>query len=296
MTYTTDGPTMPNAVIPPASTPPPGRPETWAIPPPGPRPPRPRGLRLGAAAVALAALACGALVASNYWAPANEFQPVGYVGENPFTAPVGTDQPGLVSVPAGGDRSGDSAEMYLQDPDRPACDGAALLEHLRADPAKAAAWAQVQRIGPAQLPAYMQGLTPVLLRAATAVVDHGYRDGTFVPTPAVLAAGTSVFVNSYGQPTVKCVSGDPLTPGSTTDPAVTTVTPASAPIATTTFRNPVTGRPVSRPASRTPPAPARLPAAREPAPPHPARRPRAGRRWSVRSTTTGRSASPTGAS
>ena len=57
----------------------------------------------------------------------------------------------------------------------------------------------------------MSSLQPVLLRSDTAVTSHGYADATFTAYPAVLQAGTAVFVNSYGEPTVKCFSGNPLT-------------------------------------------------------------------------------------
>ena len=206
-------------------------------------------MKLAAAAVALA-IAAGtatALYRLDPVGPENEFQTVSYAGANPFTAPVGTDVPGMVPVAAGGEQPADTPQMYAADPAAPACDGAALLGQLQADPAKAAAWAEVQRIGPDQLPAYTRSLSPVVLRSPTAVVDHGYRDGTFVATPAVLAAGTAVFVNSYGQPTVKCFSGNPLAPGESSDPAVTMVAPAAAPIATHTFHHPRTGRPITRP-------------------------------------------------
>ena len=160
---------------------------------------------------------------------------------------MGTDDPGTAPVDAGGEHPADTPQMYAADPAAPACDGAALLRQLQADPARAAAWAEVQRISPDQLPAYTRSLSPVVLRSPTAVVDYGYRDGTLVATPAVLAAGTAVLVNSYGQPTVKCFSGDPLAPGQTSDPAVTMVAPAAAPLATHTFHHPRTGRPITRP-------------------------------------------------
>jgi hypothetical protein len=65
-----------------------------------------------------------------------------------------------------------------------------------------------------------------VLRAATSVTDHPYTDGAFVERPAVLAAGTAVLVNSYGEPTVKCYNGNPLTAGATV-PGAVTVTPTA---------------------------------------------------------------------
>ncbi|WP_433028539.1 DUF6777 domain-containing protein [Actinomycetospora sp. CA-053990] len=245
----TDQPTTRTPVPPHGANAQPGPPPTRSFSTPGAAPPgRSRGVKLAVAAVALA-IAAGTATALARLDPGpdNEYQTVSYAGADPFTAPVGTDVPGMPPVDAGGERPADTPQMYAADPAAPACDATALLSALQTDPARGTAWAQVQRIAPDQLPAYVQGLTPVVLRTPTAVVDHGYRDGTFAPTPAVLAAGTAVFVNSYGQPTVKCFSGNPLTPGQSSDPAVTTVVPAAAPIATHTFRHPATGGPVSRP-------------------------------------------------
>jgi hypothetical protein len=44
------------------------------------------------------------------------------------------------------------------------------------------------------------------------VTNHGYVNGRATPIQSVLQAGTAVFVNSYGQPVVKCYCGNPLTP------------------------------------------------------------------------------------
>jgi hypothetical protein len=245
----TDQPTTRTPVPPHGANAQPGPPPTRSFSTPGAAPPgRSRGVKLAAAAVALAVAAgTGVALARLDPGPENEYQTVSYAGADPFTAPVGTDVPGTAPVDAGGEQPADTPQMYAADPAAPACDATALLSALQTDPARGTAWAQVQRIAPDQLPVYVQGLTPVVLRTPTAVVDHGYREGTFVPTPAVLAAGTAVFVNSYGQPTVKCFSGNPLTPGHSSDPTVTTVVPAAAPIATHTFRHPATGGPVRRP-------------------------------------------------
>jgi hypothetical protein len=55
------------------------------------------------------------------------------------------------------------------------------------------------------------------------------------------------------------VSGDPLTRGQTSDPGVTPVAPAAAPIATHTFHHPRTSRPVTRPGKPDATCGARLP-------------------------------------
>ncbi|GAA4889156.1 hypothetical protein GCM10023203_47900 [Actinomycetospora straminea] len=199
--------------------------------------------------VALAAAAGTAVVLDGVdRAEPVRYQPVSYAGENPFASPVGTDRPGVAPVPgAGGEQDGDTPEMYAADPAAPVCDADALIAALAADPARAAVWAQVQRTTPDRVPAFVKSLTPVVLRTETAVVDHGYRGGVSVPTPSVLAAGTAVFVNSYGQPVVKCFSGNPLTPGTSSDPAVTTVVPAATPITTLVVHDPVGQGPVAQP-------------------------------------------------
>jgi hypothetical protein len=147
---------------------------------------------------------------------------------NPFTAPVGQDQPDITPVTdGGGERSGDTEGLFAQNPDRPSCDAQSLTKSLLADPAKSAAWASVLRIAPETIPGFVDGLTPVVLRANTAVTDHGFVDNNFTSYPAVLPAGTAVFINGFGEPTVRCFSGNPLTAGAATeDPTVTVVRPA----------------------------------------------------------------------
>ena len=100
-----------------------------------------------------------------------------------------------------------------------------------------------------QIPTIVNSLTPVQLRAATAVVDHGFADGQVVDTPAVLAPGTAVFIDARGVPTVKCVSGDPLTaplPG-TVPSTATVINPTAQPIKVNVFVNPATGQSTSSP-------------------------------------------------
>ena len=62
----------------------------------------------------------------------------------------------------------------------------------------------------ADIPAFVAGLTPVLLRADTAVTAFGYDEPSFFSYPAVLQAGTAVLINGRGEPTVKCYNGNPL--------------------------------------------------------------------------------------
>ncbi|MFD0486557.1 DUF6777 domain-containing protein [Saccharopolyspora spinosporotrichia] len=95
----------------------------------------------------------------------------------------------------------------------PDCDANRLVADLQADPDKSNAWAGVFGMAPEEIPAFVGGLTPALLPSDTAVTSHDYESGTYVAHPAVLQAGTSVFVGGTGEPAVKCVTGDPLTRG-----------------------------------------------------------------------------------
>ena len=136
-------------------------------------------------------------------------EPTSFAGANPFVSPVGKDQP-VAAVAAGGEFSGTTAGLYARNPAIPSCDGQALVAALQADDKRAAAWAGAENIQAAEIPAFVAGLTPVLLRADTAVTAFGYDEGSFFAYPAVLQAGTSVLINGRGEPTVKCFSGNPL--------------------------------------------------------------------------------------
>ncbi|MDL5160076.1 DUF6777 domain-containing protein [Actinomycetospora termitidis] len=156
---------------------------------------------------------------------ASAVQATSFAGADPTTSPFGTDHAEVATVSAEGPQSGDTKGLYATT--TPAsCDDAAFLQQLQADPAKLAAWGGVYGLAAKDVPAFVESLSPVVLRAATSVTDHPFRDGAFVEQPAVLAPGTAVLVNSYGEPTVKCYNGNPLTAGPATAGAVT-VTPTT---------------------------------------------------------------------
>jgi hypothetical protein len=149
-------------------------------------------------------------------------QSTSFAGAHPTTVPFGTDAPQVAAVAATGPQAGDTTGLYAATTP-PACTTADFLHQLQADPAKQAAFGGVFGLGASDVPAFVDSLAPVVLRANTSVTDHPYVDGTFTPQPAVLAAGTAVLVNSYGEPTVKCFNGNPLTAGPTADDAITVV-------------------------------------------------------------------------
>ncbi len=141
-----------------------------------------------------------------------QLEPVSFTGANPFTPPVGTDQSGVTPPPqAGGTFPGDTVGLYGGSANESACDPAKLVAFLQENPAKAAAWAGVLGIVPADIPTFIAGLTPVLLRSDTQVTNHGFSNGAAVAIPAVLQAGTAVLVDKRGFPVTKCFCGNPLT-------------------------------------------------------------------------------------
>ncbi|GAA0522609.1 hypothetical protein GCM10011581_34020 [Saccharopolyspora subtropica] len=135
-------------------------------------------------------------------------------GSNPFTSPVGQDQADLTPPQGvGGEVSGDTSGLFGGTGETPPCDAQQLVTELEADEAKARAWGEVLGVQVGDIPRFVESLNPVVLRADTSVTSHGYDDGRYVPYPAVLQAGTAVFVDGFGQPTVKCFNGNPLTKG-----------------------------------------------------------------------------------
>lgn len=137
-------------------------------------------------------------------------------GTGPTTTTPRAPSPGA----GGGAVVGSAPGLYGGTQDQTSCDPEKLVNFLESDPDKAAAWAEVQGIEPGGIRAFVAGLTPVLLRRDTRVLNHGYRDGRPTPRPAVLQAGTAVLVDDFGVPRVKCACGNPLDE----PPAVTTAT------------------------------------------------------------------------
>jgi len=104
----------------------------------------------------------------------------------------------------------------------PGCDRRALARALRAETARAAAWARALDRDPAvswshggtvdasQIAAFLGDLTPVLLRRDTRFTDVGYAGGQAVDHQALFERGTGVLIDWRGTPRVRCGSGDPL--------------------------------------------------------------------------------------
>ncbi|MFJ7957045.1 DUF6777 domain-containing protein [Streptomyces sp. NPDC096319] len=145
-------------------------------------------------------------------------QPLGAHGPDPFTASTvrNTAPP---AAPAGGqdegttrarEVTGSTPGLYGGTRAVGSCDVERQVALLAADRTKARAFAEAAGIPEANVADWLRGLTPVALRADTRVTDHGYREGRAAAYQAVLQTGTSVLVDQYGSPRVRCACGNPL--------------------------------------------------------------------------------------
>ncbi|WP_367324864.1 DUF6777 domain-containing protein [Streptomyces sp. HUAS ZL42] len=111
-------------------------------------------------------------------------------------------------------QQGDTPGLYGGTKQPTICDVQRLKEFLT-DPGnerKARAWAGVFNITTAEIPGFLDRLTPVLLRHDTLVKNHDYKKEKAVPFDSLLQAGIAVLVDEQGIPTVKCSCGNPLLP------------------------------------------------------------------------------------
>jgi hypothetical protein len=90
------------------------------------------------------------------------------------------------------------------------CDPEGMAAYLEGHPATAVTWAGVQGIQREDIRSFLGSLTPVVLRADTAVTNHGHRDGRANAFQSVLQSGTAVLVDDRGVPRVRCSCGNPL--------------------------------------------------------------------------------------
>lgn len=144
-------------------------------------------------------------------------EPVTYRSNDPFTESVVTLDDDELATAAGaassdfaGRVSGATERLYGSRRAVPPCDVGRLVEVLTGDDSVTDAFVDVIGVEPVEVARYVRSLTPVLLRADTAVTNHAYRDGRAVPFRAVLQAGTPVLIDGSGVPRVKCSCGNPL--------------------------------------------------------------------------------------
>ncbi|MBW8485407.1 DUF6777 domain-containing protein [Actinomadura parmotrematis] len=137
---------------------------------------------------------------------------VGDPGPDAFAPVPQSDTTQLVrAAKTGGTKPADTPGLYGGTRQASRCDAVKIATFLRANPAKARAWAAAEGITPDRIDAFLAGLTPVLLRSDTLVTNHGYADGKATGHTAVLQAGMGVLIDRYGAPVVKCNCGNPLT-------------------------------------------------------------------------------------
>ncbi|MGW3288811.1 DUF6777 domain-containing protein [Streptomyces sp. NPDC001002] len=111
-------------------------------------------------------------------------------------------------------QQGDTPGLYGGTREPTLCDVAKLKAFLT-DPRnkqKAQAWATALDLTTAEIPDYLDRLTPVLLRHDTLVKNHDYKKGKAVPFNSLLQAGIAILVDQQGLPAVKCSCGNPLRP------------------------------------------------------------------------------------
>jgi hypothetical protein len=92
------------------------------------------------------------------------------------------------------------------------CDRDLLIRELKDHPDRLAEWARVLGVEPTikAVGQYIAKLHPVTLTRDTRVTNHTFAGGRSVPFQAILAAGTAVLVDDYGNPVVRCRCGNPL--------------------------------------------------------------------------------------
>lgn len=144
-------------------------------------------------------------------------QPVAAAGPAPFTASSATAesapvQPPLPNPTGRGIRTVNAATpgLYGGTQRLGSCDVEQQVHSLTEDAAKARAFAQAADIEQGEIPDFLRGLTPVVLRADTRVTSHGFREGAADSFQSVLQAGTAVLVDGHGMPRVRCACGNPL--------------------------------------------------------------------------------------
>ncbi|MBD0741775.1 DUF6777 domain-containing protein [Streptomyces sp. CBMA152] len=189
----------------------------------------PRRFSLAATVMSIAVLvaACGSGSSGNSASDQKELflQPVAAAGPDPFTEstaksakPLTPSQPppsapspsapvqAIHSVP------GSTPGLYGGTQSVASCDVEQQIRFLDADKAKARAFSETAGINQNDLPSFLRGLTPVVLRADTRVTNHGFKDGHATAFQSVLQAGTAVMVDDHGIPRVRCACGNPLNP------------------------------------------------------------------------------------
>ncbi|MEU4212332.1 DUF6777 domain-containing protein [Streptomyces sp. NPDC026206] len=135
----------------------------------------------------------------------------GVIAPGAFMPAPGADLQGVKAVPRSGDQAAGKRGTLGGTPGRTRCDKAKLIAELTRDPVKGAAWAKVREIPFEKVEEYIKGLSEGSLLQDTLVKNHNYQgDGKTVAYLSVLQVGTTVLVDAYNNPSVKCNCGNPL--------------------------------------------------------------------------------------
>lgn len=157
-----------------------------------------------------------------------------------FTRPTTLEEPTVTpAVATKKTVRGDTELLYAAQPERPTCDRAYLIKQLSKNPERQAQWASALGKTPEEVTPFVGTLTPLLLRQDTWVTNTFLVDDIPTPRPVVLAYGTAVLVDPTGAPTVRCITGSPLTPATGTQPeSATMIKPAKEQITEFTVGTP----------------------------------------------------------
>ena len=123
-------------------------------------------------------------------------------GPHPFPPPAAGGPDAVLPAASVGAVSGATPGLYGGTRQN-ACDSSAMASYLQTNPDRGNAFASAEGIAPADIGGYLDTLTPVTLRADTAVTNNGFANGSATPFQAVLQAGTAVMVDKFGVPRVR---------------------------------------------------------------------------------------------
>lgn len=139
------------------------------------------------------------------------FQKAIDVGPDPFVDEP-TDRKGTKKVKVTPSSSAVGAGPFGGTGSDLVCDRDLLVSSLKARPDRLVEWARVLDVAPTikAVGTYITKLHPVTLTRDTRVTNHSFVNGRAVAYQAILAAGTAVLVDDFGNPVVRCRCGNPL--------------------------------------------------------------------------------------
>ncbi|MFE5713988.1 DUF6777 domain-containing protein [Streptomyces sp. NPDC056501] len=146
-------------------------------------------------------------------------QAVAARGPDPFTASSARitgrtvtpeRNPEAASVMQAREVTGSTPGLYGGTRSEASCDVEQQVAFLSGDQGRTRVFAEAAGIPETNVPGWLRGLTPVVLRADTRVTNHGYKGGRATAFQSVLQSGTAVLVDQYGSPRVRCACGNPL--------------------------------------------------------------------------------------